>query len=136
MVSVTTYFDLFVNVMLALRSCSSWPVIIFFLTLLRILSPRWLMANTRYADSGDRSDRGSRHTTPDVFNLMLFAVPMCALYSVGVLASYMLVLQREGGKFHGARSRGGHCGCSCFAAGAVYVAIRFYHFHLIRHWPF
>ena len=36
--------------------------------------------------------------TPDVFNLMLFSVPMVVLYFVGIFASYLLVLQprREG----------------------------------------
>ena len=37
--------------------------------------------------------------TPDFFNLMLFAVPMCLLFFVGVFASYLLVLKREGKKF-------------------------------------
>ena len=34
--------------------------------------------------------------TPDVFNMMIFAVPMVLLYFVGVFASYLLVLRREG----------------------------------------
>jgi sec-independent protein translocase protein TatC len=33
--------------------------------------------------------------TPDVFNMMLFALPMCALFYVGVFAGYLLVLKRE-----------------------------------------
>ena len=37
--------------------------------------------------------------TPDVFNLMLFATPMCLLFYVGIFASYLLVLKPEGRKF-------------------------------------
>jgi sec-independent protein translocase protein TatC len=37
--------------------------------------------------------------SPDAFNLTLFAVPMILLYFLGVFASYLLVLRREGRKF-------------------------------------
>jgi sec-independent protein translocase protein TatC len=33
--------------------------------------------------------------TQDVINLMVLLIPMCALYFVGVFASYALVLHRE-----------------------------------------
>ena len=33
--------------------------------------------------------------TPDIFNMMLFAVPMCLLFYFGIFASYLLVLHRE-----------------------------------------
>ena len=33
--------------------------------------------------------------TPDVFNLMLFAAPMCVLFFLGIFLSYLLVLKRE-----------------------------------------
>ena len=41
--------------------------------------------------------RGSHR---DVFNLMLFAVPMCALYFVGVLASYGPAIGEPFGRVH------------------------------------
>ncbi len=33
--------------------------------------------------------------TTDAFNLMLFAVPMCLLFFLGIFLSYLLVLKRE-----------------------------------------
>src|SRR5258706_1757028 len=136
MVSVTTYFDLFVNVMLGVALVFELPVIIFFLTLLRILSPRWLLSHTRYAVLAIVVIAAVVTPTPDVFNLMLFAVPMCALYFVGVLASYLLVLQREGGRFPWGQGRWWTLWVLMLARGCVYAAIRFYHYHLVRHWPF
>ena len=49
MVSITEYFDLFVNVTLGVALVFELPVLIFLLTLLRILSPRFLMRHSRYA---------------------------------------------------------------------------------------
>ena len=98
MVTVTNYFDLFCDVILGVALVFEMPIVIFFLTLLRLASPRWLMAHSRYAILGIVILGGHRHAgpTPDVFNLMLFAVPMVLLYFVGVFAGYLLVMKREG----------------------------------------
>jgi sec-independent protein translocase protein TatC len=99
MISVVEYFDLFVNVMLGIGLVFEMPIIIFFLTLLRIASPRFLLAHSRYAILGIVILAAIVTPTPDVFNLMLFATPMCLLFYVGIFASYLLVLKREGKKF-------------------------------------
>src|SRR3954454_8020012 len=49
MVTISEYFDLFVNVMLGVGLVFELPVLIFFLTLLRILSPAFLLRHSRYA---------------------------------------------------------------------------------------
>src|SRR5260370_1019453 len=49
MVTITHYFDLFVNVLLGIGLVFEMPVLIFFLTLLHITSPRFLIAHSRYA---------------------------------------------------------------------------------------
>ena len=136
MVSVTTYFDLFVNVVLGVALVFELPVIIFFLTLLRILSPRWLLGHSRYAILAIVVIAAIVTPTPDVFNLMLFAVPMCALYFVGIFASYLLVLKREGGRFPWGKVLWWTAWVLVVIAGCVYAAIRFYHYHLVRQWPF
>ena len=93
MVSVTEYFDLFVNVTLGVGLVFELPVLIFFLTLLRIVTPGFLMRNSRYAILVIFLLAAVVTPTPDVFNLMLFAMPMCLLFYVGIFASYLLVLQ-------------------------------------------
>src|SRR5712692_4809893 len=99
MVSVDRYFSLFVNVMLGVSLVFELPVVIFFLTLLRIASPSFLLSHSRCAILGIVIIAAVITPTPDVFNLMLFAVPMCMLFFVGVFASYLLVLKRENRKF-------------------------------------
>ena len=76
MVSITEYFDLFVNVIARVAASSSrLPVLIFFLTLLRIVTPGFLIRNSRYAILVIFILAAIVTPTPDVFNLMLFAMP-------------------------------------------------------------
>jgi len=136
MVTITNYFDLFVDVILGVSLVFELPVVIFFLTLLRIASPRFLMAHSRYAILGIVILAAIITPTPDVFNLMLFAVPMCMLFFVGVFASYLLVLKREGKKFPWGLVIRWTLVILAILAAAGYFAIAHYHLHLLRHWPF
>jgi sec-independent protein translocase protein TatC len=99
MVTITSYFDIFVNVILGIAVVFELPVLIFFLTLLRVASPRFLLRNSRYAVLGIVLLAAVVTPTPDIINLMLFSVPMVLLYFIGVFASYLLVLSRENRRF-------------------------------------
>jgi sec-independent protein translocase protein TatC len=134
-VSITEYFDLFVNVTLGVGLVFELPVLIFMLTLLRILSPRFLMRHSRYAILIIVIAAAIITPTPDVFNLMLFAIPMCALYFVGVFFSYLLVLKREGRQFPWKKALPLILLAVLLIAG-IYAAIVYFHLHFIRHWPF
>ena len=71
MVTISEYFDIFVNVIIGVAIVFEMPVLIFFLTLLRIASPRFLLANARYAILIIVIIAAIVTPTPDVFNLML-----------------------------------------------------------------
>jgi sec-independent protein translocase protein TatC len=135
-VSITEYFDLFVDVILGVALIFEMPIVIFFLTLLRITTPKFLVSQSRYAILIITIIAAVVTPTPDVFNMMLFAVPMVMLFYVGILASYVLTLSREGKKFpwRKALSIGGIV--ALVAAGLIYFAITKYGYHFIRHWPF
>jgi sec-independent protein translocase protein TatC len=135
-VSISEYFDLFVNVTLGVALVFELPVLIFFLTLLRIASPRFLMKHCRYAILAIVIIAAIVTPTPDAFNMMLFAVPMVALFFVGVFASYLLVLKREGRKFPWRRIWLITFGSLALLAGFAAVMIYHYHFHVVRHWPY
>jgi sec-independent protein translocase protein TatC len=137
LVTITHYFDLFVNVMLGVALVFELPVAIFFLTLLHLASPRFLMANSRYAILAIVILAAIITPTPDFFNLMLFAVPMSALFFIGVFASYLLVLRREGRKFPWPKVVGITLLLILLLAGLAHVAlVRLLHYHLASHWPF
>ena len=78
------------NVTLGVGLVFELPVLFFLLTLLHVLSPRFLLRHSRYAILIIVIAAAIITPTPDVFNLMLFAIPMCALYFVGVFLSYLI----------------------------------------------
>jgi sec-independent protein translocase protein TatC len=136
MISVTYYFDLFVNVTLGIGLVFELPVLIFFLTLLRIVTPRFLLRHSRYAILIIVAVAAVVTPTPDVFNLMLFAIPMTALYFVGVFAGYLLVLRRENRKFPWKTLAWYSTGVLVIAAVVVWLLISKYGFKVVHTWPY
>jgi sec-independent protein translocase protein TatC len=136
MVTITEYSDLFVNVVLGVGLVFELPVLIFFLALLRIVTPSFLLRHSRYAILIIFIIAAVVTPTPDVFNLMLFALPMCLLFYVGIFASYLLVLHREQRKFPWKVTLTIVLGVLLLLGGAVYIAIVKYGFKLVPHWPF
>jgi len=135
MVSITEYFDLFVNVTLGVGLVFELPVVIFTLTLLHLASPRFLIRHSRYAILLIVIIAAIVTPTPDVFNLMLFAVPMCLLYFVGVFAGYLVVLRRERRAMPWKVILWIVIPVVLLIAAAV-IAIFYFHLHLITKWPY
>jgi sec-independent protein translocase protein TatC len=135
MVSITEYFDLFVNVTLGVALVFELPVVIFLLTLLRLLSPRFLLRHSRYAILAIVIAAAIITPTPDVFNLMLFAVPMCALYFVGVFAGLLLVIKREGRNVPWRSIVLIALGAIALAAAIAFGMI-YFHLHFSNKWPY
>jgi len=66
---------------------------------------------------------------------MLFAIPMVALYFVGVFASYLIVLRREGQRFPWIDAL--RITLIILAVVAAIVGLfYFFHLQLLREWPF
>jgi sec-independent protein translocase protein TatC len=135
-ISATEYFDFFVNVTLGIGLVFELPVLLFFLTLLRVVSPRFLLRNTRYAVLIITVIAAIITPTPDVFNLTLFTVPMILLYFVGVFASYLLVLHREKRRFPWAKVFYGVGVALVAVAALIWLAVTRYGLHFVPHWPF
>ena len=135
-VSVSEYFDLFVNVVLGVGLVFEMPVIIFFLTLLRIVTPGFLIRHSRYAILIIFIIAAIVTPTPDAFNMMLFAIPMCGLFYVGILASYILVLRRENRRFPWKIALIIVVAVLLLLAVALYLAITKQWVHVVPRWPF
>jgi sec-independent protein translocase protein TatC len=136
MVSITEYFNLFVNVMLGIGLTFELPILIFFLTLLRITSPGFLLRHSRYAILVIVIIAAIVTPTPDVFNLMLFAVPMSLLFFVGIFAGYLLTLHREQRRFPWKRLLAWVLPALVLIAAAAYFLLPRYGFRFLTHWPF
>jgi len=136
MVSITHYFDLFVDVMLGIGLVFELPILIFFLVLLRLVTPAFLIRHSRYAILGIFILAAIVTPTPDVFNMMLFATPMCMLFYVGVFAGYLLVLQRENRRFPWKKTMTIVIPVLLILGVALYFAITKFGIKLVPHSPF
>jgi sec-independent protein translocase protein TatC len=136
MVSITEYFNLFVNVTLGVGLVFELPVIIFLAILLRITTPSFLINHSRYAILAIFIVAAIVTPTPDVFNLMLFATPMCLLFYIGIFAGYLLVLHRENRSFPWKKAMTIVIPVLLLLALVLYLSITKYGMKLVPHWPF
>ncbi len=95
-ISVSDYLNTFIILEIGLGLVFQLPVLIFFFTLLRLTTPRFLLRNVRYAVLIMFIVAAIITPTGDPLTMTLFAGPMILLYFVGIGASWLLVLKREG----------------------------------------
>ena len=136
LVTITEYFDLFVNVTLGIAVIFELPVLIFFLTLLRIVSPSFLIRHSRYAILIIVILAAVITPTPDAINLSIFAIPMILLYFLGVFASYLLTLHREGKRFPWKWVIPVFLLVAGLFGGIVYLVVVRFGYHIQSSWPF
>jgi sec-independent protein translocase protein TatC len=135
MISMTEYYDLFVDVMLGVGVIFEIPVLLFLLTLIRVVSPMFLVRHSRYAILGIVALAAVITPTGDVFNLALFATPMIILFYIGIFASYLLVLKRENRSFPWATFLKWAAIVLVSLLVIAFFVARYYGYHLVSHWP-
>jgi sec-independent protein translocase protein TatC len=86
MITVTEYTNLFLTIILGLGVIFEMPILVFFLSLMGIVSPGWLWRNLRYSILVIFIIAALLTPTTDIMNMCIFAAPMIALYvlSIGV----------------------------------------------------
>lgn len=136
LVTITEYFDLFINVMLGMGLVFELPILIFFLALLRIVSADFLVRNSRYAILIIVIIAAILTPTPDVMNLMLVAAPMTLLFFGGVFAAYLLEVSRGDRRLPWLIIIGIVVVLLLVVAGGVYLAVQQYGYRLVPHYPF
>ncbi|MBI4464533.1 MAG: twin-arginine translocase subunit TatC [Acidobacteria bacterium] len=95
MITVNEYFSLASMIILGLALVFELPILIVFLTLLRLVTPRFLLRNLRYAILLIFILAAVITPTPDVPTMMLFATPLIVLYFFGVGLSYLVLRLRR-----------------------------------------
>ncbi len=132
-ITVTDYFDKFVNVILGVGISFELPALIMLLVMLGIATPGFLLRQSRYAILAIVIVAAVITPTTDPFNLLLVAGPLCALFFVGIGAGYLVTLRREG---RGVPKK------ALVGAGGVLIAAAGYWWlarsgrRLTTHWPF
>jgi len=95
MISVTEYFDLILTMLLVLGLVFELPVLVFFLSLFGIVTPKFLIKNFRYAILIITIVAAVVTPTPDAMTMLLFMSPMIGLYFVSIGVSAVVARRRE-----------------------------------------
>ena len=84
MISIEDYTGFFLSVILGLGISFEMPILIFFLAMFGIVSPRFLWKNIRYAILAVFLVAAIITPSPDPWTMCIYAVPMLALYLIGI----------------------------------------------------
>src|SRR5271157_4361736 len=95
MISINEYFDLILMVLLGLGLVFELPILIFFLSLFGIVTPKFLWHNFRYAVLIIAVVAAIITPTPDAQTMLIFMLPMVGLYFVGIAVSAAVVRKRN-----------------------------------------
>jgi sec-independent protein translocase protein TatC len=90
LIEINEYTDLFLTVILGLGITFELPILIMFLSLFGIVSPRFLWKSIRYAILIIFIIAAILTPTPDPLTMCIFALPMLGLYLLGIAVSYLV----------------------------------------------
>jgi len=84
MVTIEEYSGFFLSIILGLGISFEMPVVIFFLAMFGIVSPRFLWKNFRYAVLVVFVIAAVICPSPDPWTMCIYAIPMLSLYAIGI----------------------------------------------------
>jgi sec-independent protein translocase protein TatC len=90
LIEINEYTDLFLTVILGLGVTFELPILIMFLSIFGIVSPRFLWRNARYAVLIIFIIAAIITPTADVLTMCVFASPMLVLYVLSIGVSYLV----------------------------------------------
>jgi sec-independent protein translocase protein TatC len=88
MVTIDEYSSFFLSIILGLGISFELPILIFFLALFGIVSPRFLWKNMRYAILGVFLVAAIICPSPDPWTMCIYALPMLGLYLIGIAVAW------------------------------------------------
>ncbi len=98
MVTIEDYTGFFLSVILGLGISFEMPILIFFLAMFGIVSPRFLWKNMRYAILAVFLVAAIITPSPDPWTMCIYAVPMLALYLIGIAVAWWVHPSRKKAK--------------------------------------
>ena len=84
MVTIEEYSSFFLSIILGLGISFEMPILIFFLAMFGIVSPKFLWKNMRYAVLAIFLVAAIITPSPDPWTMCIYAIPMLALYLIGI----------------------------------------------------
>jgi len=90
MITLTEYSSLFLTIIVGLGIIFEMPILVFFLSLMGIVSAGWMWHNIRYSILGIFVVAAIVSPTPDILNMCIFAAPMVGLYMLSTGIAYIV----------------------------------------------
>ncbi len=84
-ITVDTYFSLALRVLLGIALVFELPTLVFFLSRMGLITPRWMVKNFKYSVLLAFTIAAIITPTPDMITQSIVAVPMLALYGLSIL---------------------------------------------------
>ncbi len=88
MITIEEYTGFFLSIILGLGISFEMPILIFFLALFGIVSPKFLLKNIRYAILAVFLVAAFICPSPDPWTMCLYALPLLGLYLIGILVAW------------------------------------------------
>src|SRR6185312_5822910 len=90
MITIGEYTDFFLTIIIGLGLIFETPILVFFLSLMGIVSAGWMWRNLRYAILIIFIIAAIVTPTPDILNMCIFAAPMVGLYVLSIGVAYLV----------------------------------------------
>ena len=90
MITITEYTNLFLSIILGMGLIFEMPILVFFLSLMGIISAGFMWKNFRYSILVIFIIAAIVTPTTDILNMCIFAAPMIALYAVSIGVAWLV----------------------------------------------
>jgi len=90
MITIGEYTDLFLTIIIGMGVIFELPILVFFLSLMGIVTAGWMWRNLRYSILVIFIIAAILTPTTDILNMCIFAAPMVALYVVSIAIAWMV----------------------------------------------
>ena len=95
MITIGEYTQLFLSIVLGMGLIFEMPILVFFLALMGIMSPSFMVKNFRYSILVIFIIAAIVTPTPDIVNMCVFAAPMLVLYGLSIGVAYMVYPKKD-----------------------------------------
>jgi sec-independent protein translocase protein TatC len=90
MITIGEYTDLFLTIIIGMGVIFELPILVFFLSLMGIVSAGWMWRNFRYSILVIFIIAAIVTPTTDILNMCLFAAPMVGLYGISIGIAFLM----------------------------------------------
>ena len=93
--TVDAYFSLTIKILLGVALVFELPTLVFFLSKIGLITSRWMIRNFKYAVLAIFVIAAVITPSPDMITQSILAIPMLALYGLGILIAFFFGKERQ-----------------------------------------